>query len=106
MADFDMNKLKDLGTLGAEAAKVAGNVKELGENIVEKSKELFGKAEHGTKADVEAVEQDAKAFIDKAKDALSADKKDLERFEKDAKATLRNDKTAVKDFVEKLDHNA
>ena len=85
MADFDMNKLKDLGTLGAEAAKVASNVKELGENIVEKSKELFGKAENGTKEDAQAVKQDAEAFIDKAKDALAANKIELEKFEKDAK---------------------
>ncbi|MBD5559052.1 MAG: hypothetical protein HDQ87_01635 [Clostridia bacterium] len=105
MADFDMDKLKDLGALGAEAAKVAGNVKELGQNIMEKSKELFGKADGDAKEGAADLKKDAEAFIDKAKDALEANKKDLERFEKDAKAALKDDKKAVKEFVDKVDHH-
>lgn len=102
MADFDLEKLKELGT---EAAQVASSVKSLGENIVEKSKELFGKAENGTKEEVEDAKKDAEMFFDKAKEALGADKKDLEKFEKDAKAALRNDKTAIRDAAEKImDH--
>lgn len=102
MADFDLNKLKELGE---EAAEVASTVKSLGANIVEKSKELFGKAEHGTEADAENVKKEAEEFYDKAKAALSGDKKDLEKFERDAKETLRHDKTAIKDAAKKLmDH--
>lgn len=99
MADFDLEKLKELG---AEAAEVASTVKSLGENIVEKSKELFGKAEHGTKEGAEDVKKEAEEFYDKAKEALAVDKKDVEKFERDAKSVLRNDKTAIKDAAKKL----
>lgn len=96
MADFDLGKLTELG---AEAAEVASTVKALGANIVEKSKEMFGKAEGASKEDASELKKDAEAFFDKAKKALSTDKKEMEKLERDAKKVLKEDKADIRNAV-------